>query len=231
MKTKKITFIILALGFLTFIACEKVEVTKKTSPEVLPQVMNNPSGLGSNPGQPYCAPYSFPASIELIGDMQSSPFKAQLTDKENQNIEDFIIQSKNNHIILGSGSLVQVNMKLHNKSTVKQTLIFPGGLMFLPEDTTSQTGVIVQNDTVIIDPNDTTTVLLKSYCTNLHKGVHQTKFKMIGISLHSDIWKVVDILSRKKKLSQGSNLQSIIWNISDHGGITEADINYLNNLP
>ncbi len=232
MKTVKSTLLVLILGIFAFAACEKVDVTNKTIAPVAPEVKDNPSGLGSNPGKPYCAPFILPSGIEFIGQMQSSGFKSTNFDKENQNAEDFIMNQKTTFIPLGSGSLVQIYMKFRNKNPFKQTLIIPGGLIFCPEDTAAQTGVIVQPDTLILNPNDSVGVLLKAYCTNLHKHVpNNTKFNLIGVSLHSDLNTVVGILKNKQKLQQGSKLQNIIWNISDRGGLTDEDIVYLNSLP
>lgn len=231
MKIKNITLSLLALGFISFYACEKIEVTNKTVTPIQ-QVMDNPSGFGTNAGKPYCAPYFFPASIQLIGEMQSTAYKTTFIDKEKQNAEDFIIYPKTNYIPVGSGSYVQVYIKLFNSSAVKQTLIIPGGLIVTPEDTTCQTGVIVQTDTIVINPNDTTGVLLKAYCTNLHKHVpSNTKFKIAGTTLHNDMYRMVAILKNKQKLQQNSQVQSIVWNITDHGGLTDADLTYLNSLP
>lgn len=234
MKSKKITLIVLALGLFTFFACEKVDVTNKstTPTPVSPKVTNNPSGLGSNPGIPYCAPFSFPPSIQLIGEMQSSQFKSTNFDKETQNAEDFILNQKTTFIPYGSGSLVNIYMKFRNTSSVKQTLIIPGGLMFCPIDTTDQTGVIIQPDTIVIPGNDSASIQLRAYCTNLHKGVpNNTTYKMVGTTLHSDLYKMVEILKNKQKLPQGTKVQSIIWNISDRGGLKPEDITYLNSLP
>lgn len=232
MKTTKITFILMALALIGFNSCEKVEVTNKTIAPELPKVAVNPSGLGSNPGIPYCAPYSFASGIEIIGEMQSTAFKSTDFNKETQKAEEFILNPKINFIPIGSGSLVQIYIKFRNKNSFKQTLIIPAGLILCPEDSTSQTGVIIQSDTLILDPNDSTGVLLKAYCTNLHKGVpHNTKFKMIGTTLHEDLYRMIGILKTKQKLQPGSQAQSIIWNITDHGGLTEEDLNYLNSLP
>lgn len=232
MKTIKNTLFVIILGIFAFVACEKVDVTNKVIAPLAPEVKDNPSGLGSNPGKPYCAPFILPSGIEFVGDLQSSSFKSTIFDKENQNAEDFIMNPKTNFIPLGSGSLVQIYMKFRNKNPFKQTLIIPGGLVFCPMDTTSQTGVIVQPDTLIINPNDSIGVLLKAYCTNLHKHVpSNTKFNLIGVSLHSDLNTVVGILKNKQKLQQGSKLQNIIWNISDRGGLQDEDLDYLNSLP
>ena len=123
-------------------------------------------------------------------------------------------------------------MKLYNKNPQPKTIIIPGGLMFLPGDTAAQTGTTTQNDTITIPGNDSIGCHIKTYCTNLHKHVpSNTSYKMLGTTVHSDLWTLVDILKKKKKLAPGSQVQSIIWNITDHGGLTEQDRIYLNSLP
>jgi len=237
MKTKKlsITVVIIAVLFVMN-ACKKdVNTTYPTTPPVvIPTVPvgNYPAGLGSTPGTPVCKPFNLPANIVLIGEIHSSVFKSVSFDKATQNINDFIIQPKTTFLELGSGSLVQVYLKFFNKSSQPTSLIIPGGLMFCPGDSAAQTGITVQPDTIIIPGNDSIGCHIKSFCTNAHKHVpSNTKYKMLGTTLHSDLWTMVNILKNKKKIQPGSQIQSIIWHITDNGGLTESDKTYLNSLP
>jgi len=238
MKTKSVIFSIMlvAISAIVLNACKKdVNPTYPSAPApavVTVPVGNYPAGLGSSPGTPVCKPFVLPSNIVLLGQIQSASFKSTGFNKENQNIEDFIFNPKTTSVSIGSGSLVQFYMKFFNKSPLPTTFIIPGGLMFLPEDTTTQTGTTVQPDTLIIPGNDSVLCYVRTYCTNLHKHTpNNTKYKMLGTTLHNDLWTMVDILKNKKKLDQGSQVQSIIWNITDHGGLTDADRIYLNNLP
>jgi hypothetical protein len=233
MKTKSIIFpvILFVIGLIALNACKKdVNPASPAAPAI--PVGYYPAGLGSTPGTPVCKPYILPANIVVIGEIQSAVFKSGFFDKETQDINDFILAPKTTFIELGSGSLVQIYMKFYNKNLQPASLIIPGGLMFCPGDSTAQTGTTVQNDTIIIPPHDSIGCHIKTYCVNLHKHVpSNTKYKMLGTTLHSDLWTVVDILKTKKKLAPGSQVQSIIWNITDHGGLTVQDRNYLNSLP
>ncbi len=239
MKTKRTIFpiVLLAIGIIAFNACKKEASPVYSSNNIITTtptvpVGNYPAGLGDVPGTPVCSPYILPSNIEVVGEIQSSTFKSTNFNKETQNVNDFIITPKTTFIQLGSGSLVQVYMKFYNKSSQPTSLIIPGGLMFCPGDTTTQTGITIQPDTLIIPGNDTTGCNIKAYCTNLHKGIpNNTNYKILGTTLHSDLWEMVGILKTKKKLSQGSQVQSIIWNVTDRGGLTEQDRTYLNNLP
>jgi hypothetical protein len=195
-------------------------------------VGNYPSGLGDAPGLPVCNPYILPANVEIVGEIKSNAFKSGFYNKETQNVNDFIIRPKTTFIELGSGTYVQVYLKFHNKNAQPTTVIIPGGLMFCPGDSTAQTGTTVQNDTVIIPGNDSIACHIRTYCTNLNKHApNNTSYKMLGTTVHNDLWTVVNILKNKKKLPQGTQLQSIIWNITDHGGLTEQDKATLNALP
>ncbi|MFZ4399572.1 MAG: hypothetical protein ACOYO1_06035 [Bacteroidales bacterium] len=237
MKTKRffIPVVSLLIGFLLFNACKKdinpIYPVAKPVVTTIP-VGIYPAGLGSTPGTPVCNPFILPENIEVIGEIKSAAFKSTVFDKETQNINDFIYTPKTTFVELGSGSLVQIYMKFYNKNSQPTTLVIPGGLMFLPGDTAAQTGTTTQNDTIIIPPHDSLGCHIKTYCTNLHKHVpNNTSYKMLGTTVHSDLWTMVNILKTKKKLAPGSQVQSIIWNITDRGGLTDADRTYLNNLP
>lgn len=237
MKTKRIflALIVCIIGIFVFNACKKD--VNPMYPSVSPVVTTipvgiYPSGLGNNPGIPVCNPFKLPNNVEIIGDIKSAAFKFSNFNKETQNINDFIFTPKTTFLELGSGSLVQIYLKFYNKNPQPTTLIIPGGLMFLPGDTAAQTGTTTQNDTVIIPPHDSIGCHIKTYCTNLHKHVpSNTNYTMLGTTVHSDLWTMVNILKTKKKLAPGSQVQSIIWNITDHGGLTDQDRTYLNNLP
>lgn len=234
MKTKRILLpvIVLVLGLIALNACKKdVSPTYPITVVTIP-VGNYTAGLGSSPGTPVCKPFILPTNIVLIGEIKSAAFKAGFTNKETQNVNDYIITPKTTFLELGSGTYVQVYLKLYNTNSQPTTLIIPGGLMFLPGDTSSQTGTTIQNDTIIIPPHDSTGCHIKTYCTNLHKHVPSgTTYKMLGTSLNTDLWTMVSILKTKQKIVSNSRIQSIIWNITDNGGFTQADKDYLNSLP
>ena len=65
--------------------------------------------------------------------------------------------------------------------------------MFCPHDTSCQTGITVQPDTITISGNDTTSCHIRTYCTNVHKHVpNSTKYTMLGTTLHTDLWNPKD---------------------------------------
>jgi hypothetical protein len=236
MKTKKIFIAVFVLvgGIIMLNACKKEVTTTYTYiPVVDPTPVGNyTSGLGNNPGKPVCKPFILPQNVELMGEIHSATFKSTNFDKLTQNANDFLITPKSTFIELGSGSCVNVYLKLFNKNSFPTMVVIPGGLMFCPGDTTTQTGTTTQNDTIIIPPHDSSACHIKAYCTNLHKHIpSSTTFTMLGTTLNSDLYGLVQILKTKKKLPQGSQVQTIIWHITDQGGMTDADRTYLNNLP
>ncbi|MCX6232060.1 MAG: hypothetical protein NTZ33_11005 [Bacteroidetes bacterium] len=235
MKSKKYFFavIMIIVGIVALNACKKDVSPSNYTPYVDPYPVGNyTSGLGINPGKPVCKPFILPQNVELMGEIHSATFKSTNFDKLTQNANDFLITPKTTFLELGSGSLVNVYLKLYNKNSVPTTVIIPGGLMFCPGDTNAQTGTTTQNDTIIIPPHDSTGCHIKTYCTNLHKHVpSSTTYSMLGTTLNSELFNLVQILKTKKKLPQGSQVQSIIWHITDQGGMTDADRTYLNSLP
>jgi hypothetical protein len=238
MKTKSIIYpvALLVIAIITMSACKKYESETHLSNPIVDNsipVGNYPSGLGNSPGTPVCKPFVLPSNIVLIGEIHGATFKSTNFNKETSNINDYIILPKTNFIDIGTGIYIHAYLKLFNKSSQPTSLIIPGGLMFCPEDSTSQTGTTTQPDTVLIPGNDSIGCHIMAYCTNLnrHAPPSNTKFKILGTTLHTDLWTVVNIMKNKKKITDVGKMQSIIWDITDRGGLTEQDKAYLNSLP
>ena len=121
---------------------------------------------------------------------------------------------------------------IRNLTAQNRTLIIPSGMIFCSDDSTNQSGIIIQPDTIPIPGNDTTFCLLKSYCVNLHRsppsGAH---YKIAVVTLNPDFVYVTNILRNKKRVTDVSTIQSLIWNITDNGGLTQENKTYLNSLP
>lgn len=236
MKTKSIFFniFILALALISFNACKKDDSSSNNKPPVVIEQTPgyHPQGLGSNPGQPYGISYTLPNDIRLIGAITSSPQKGIVNDKVAQ-LSDFTnFTPKADYVSYGSGTYVNLYVKLLNTSFQTKTLIIPAGLIFSCEDTSTQGGVIIQPDTIVIPGEDTVFCCLKSYCTNLHKSPPSNQvYKITVTTLHYDLWLVAYILKNKQTIQDSGTIQSIIWSITDGTGLSETDKNYLLSLP
>ena len=236
MKTKIIFLNVcfLAVVLIIFNSCKKDDSTNVNKPPVVvtPTTGYYPQGLGSVPGKPYGIQYTFPSEIKLIGQITSFQQKGVIYDKLAQ-LSDFAnFTPKSDYITYGSGTYVNLYVKLFNTNSQPKTLIIPAGLIFCCEDTSTQGGIIIQPDTIVIPGQDTAFCILKSYCTNAHKSPPSNNiYKMTVTTLHYDLWLVAYILKNKKTIQDASTIQTIIWSITDGSGLSETDKNYLLSLP
>jgi len=236
MKSKWMLFLVVlfvAAMTINFESCKKDEtVTNVVRPPVTPPHVNYLMGLGNTPGKPVGNSYSLPSGFRFTGPVMSDPGKALTGDKQALLLAGIFPEIKTDYTTFGSGTYVNLYVGISNISTQNRVLIIPSGLIFCSEDTTDQSGIIIQPDTIPIPGNDTVYCCLKSYCLNLHHSVPSNAvYKMTVTTLNPDLVYVVSTLRNKKPVTDASQIQSILWNITDNGGLTQSDKTYLNSLP
>lgn len=210
-----------------------------------PTLSTSLSGLGNHGGYPSGTPYVLPSNIKLIGSMYGgSPpgYSHYFSGPKNiKNIDEYQSSSpKINYDEYGLGTYVYVYMKLYNNSNFPYKLIVPGGLIMSDSthgDTTStdttQSGLVIVEDTIHFPPNDTVGVCLKSFCCNLHHGIpYGNKYTFSVISNNDQLYKMTNILRGKTSLEEHvSDIQGYIWQITDGTGLTQADIDVMTSWP
>lgn len=236
MKKNLILFLVVlfvATMTISYQSCKKDDtVTNIVRPPVTPPHINYLLGLGNIPGKPVGTNYSLPSNFHLTGPIMSDPGKALTGDKQALLLAGIFPGIKTDYTTFGSGTYVNLYVGIRNITAQNGVLIIPSGLIFCSEDTTDQSGIIIQPDTIPIPGNDTVLCCLKSYCLNLHHSPPSNAiYKMTVTTLNPDLVYVVSVLRNKKPVTDASQIQSIIWNITDNGGITQSDKTYLNSLP
>jgi len=197
------------------------------------------SGFGSHGGFPSGNAFALPHNIKLVGHMTGGipgKFPGFKISKTIENIPSSL--PKSIFTEYGLGTYVNIYMKLYNTSTSSYKLIIPEGVIMcdsFPNDTTvydsTQTGIIIQPDTIDFPPTDTLSICLKSFCLNLHHAIPsaQTIYRFAVITNNESLHRVVTILRNKKTLADHvSEIQSILWDITDGAGLTQADIDMMN---
>lgn len=221
-------------------ACNKDKEIPPVSVPIATNIFLN--GLGDHPGFPSGTQYVLPPHIQLVSEIRGGEsYKNAFVDK-NKYYGPFPVNLiPKAWVSYGTGTYVQLYMKLYNTLTVDTTLIFPGGLIFcdtLDNDTSNgyyQRGFILQNDTILVPAMDTAFVVLNAYClnANLSSSSYDAVYYIGPISNNPNLNQVVTIMAAKQyPIGQEYDIQSILWNITDYGqNLTQQEIQYLNALP
>jgi hypothetical protein len=249
---KKHFFLLLLLGFVLsvfVVSCKKD--TDKTGNGVnnpyVPPTPQGPvlssslAGLGDHSGSPSGTAFHLPSNIKVLGHMYGGfPGKGDNFQypKTAEGLKALLASTpKTFWDEYGLGTFVNIYATFTNTNTTPTFLVIPAGLIMrdslndsIPLDT-AQGGIIIVPDTIIIRGGDTVNVVLKSFCTNLHHiapdSQHHYGFSVV--SNNDKIYQVISILrSKKSLLDHVSDIQSIIWNITDYGVLTQADIDLMN---
>jgi len=220
--------------------CNKKEEPAPTpTPTPTNQYLN---GLGDHIGYPSGTAYNLPPAVQLVSEIRGGSFNKISTVNKHEYSGPFpygLIPK--NWITYGTGTYVQLYMKLYNTLTVDTTIIFPGGLIFcdtLDNDTSNgeyQRGFILQNAVVTCPAQDTAFVCLLAYCLNasLSGSSYDAVYYIGPVTNNPNLNQVVSIMASKQPpLGAEWDIQGIIWNITDYGlNLTQQDLDYLNNLP
>lgn len=240
--------LLIAVIFFACISCDKDEDSKKgTSQDTEKAPINYLQGLGNEPGMPVGYPFSLPPRVRVIGEIrggvpqqQSVPYGLFFIDKSKYEGK-FPLFSIKNYVTYGTGTYVNLYFQLGNSINAPITVSLPGGLIFCDiqdTDTTRpvyQRGLLLQTVYIPIAPLDTAYVHLPLYCLN--KTLPAPNFNVIytfgPVTANQELNQMIDIMEPKAyPYGEESNLQEIIWNITDYNmALTQEEIDYMNALP
>jgi len=234
--------LILSIG-LSFTSCKKDEVIKP-NPLPIPPVNTNANpnaGYGNNAGIPAGMPFLLPNQIritDLIRGGQGKESSIMKKSAEGPYPSDIIPKEWTSY---GTGTYVRLYIKFYNESNFDINFTLPAGLVFYDTtitDTTEgiyQNGLCLQPVSISVAAKSYSYALVNAYCLNANKmsSSYNAVFRMSGVTFHPELRKMVDILKNKQLVSgQQSQMQSLIWKITDSNGVlSESDLTYLNSLP
>lgn len=154
------------------------------------------------------------------------------------------------HYYFGSGAgYVDLLIPMRNTKSNSVTVTFPAATVLRSESGNCQNGVLLKKVSVTIPGNSDYYLRLAFYCGNAHKsGAGGADVYELGVV--SDAKPLLDLCERlkNKKInieeftrtsyddctaygSQVSDLQGILWKVTDDTGLEDDDIRYINALP
>lgn len=258
---KKILLIMLAVSMgIVFTACEKNEVVDYAAGEI-PGLGNTDGELTGRPfelpdgvtlteemqGGAEWSDYFRPT-----WDYSSMPLMSPLRGKELPPTKAFVTTRSDDipKVYRGSGyGYVDIYVSLKNENRRATTVEFPAGLILENVAGDSQNGVLLKKTEVRMEANSEVLITLSFYCGNASRGsAHSGDYYTLGVVTNAA--PLIDLCERlaNKRInleefdpastddfetyySQASMLQGIVWNVTDWGGLNQADIDYINSLP
>lgn len=230
--------IVLAL-FVVITSCKK-ENTQNINDQSGPTAsISTITGLGPHPGSPSGLNYELPKNIKIIGSIRGGLPYAKVADKNFKGPFPFIKNPKS-WIDYGTGTYVNLYIKLYNTAASPSTVTLPGGLIFCDSlDAhgfgTYQKGFILQDVSIPVPAMDTAFACIRAYCMNhtLMPSSYSAVYYMGPITNNQDLNQIVSIMAPKQyPFGEEYTIQSTVWNVTDYGlTLTPAEISYLNALP
>lgn len=176
-------------------------------------------GMGENTGTPNGEQFVLPAGISVVGTIKGEDC-------------DTVYQ-------VGSGSLVEVCVALFNSKQEDVTLVIPAGLIILATNAQEyQHGIVIQETRITLKANKLTRVSIDSYCINATKHASgESAVYTLGPVSNSVLMRELINLLKNKKLEEreyaengdymeaSSDVQDLVWLISDHDGLDRATLN------
>jgi hypothetical protein len=192
-------------------SCKKDHSENLENPDQ-PKITTSLAGFGDRPGVPSGTVFQLPTNINMV-----------------------------NHILLSETNCVNYNMvgvgnismyfTLANHNSIATNVHFPAGLVFLPDEDTTQSALNLIPIDVTLPPHGTKQMILYFFCINHNKLGSSDNYKMSVVSNNNQVVTLINALSYKNDSivkKHWSELQEIVWNISDRNGLTQEDLESIN---
>jgi len=137
---------------------------------------------------------------------------------------------------VGHGGLVRVCLGFRNTGLLPITVSLPPGLIFVSDKLETQNGVVLSTTTIVVPPSTTTWyVPVSLYCLNLYRRNTLDAQDTYRVGPLTDDPSVLELLAllQDKQVPPGFDfqLQQMLWDITDNGGLTPEDRATLAALP
>ncbi|MFP2933996.1 hypothetical protein ACLESO_54505 [Pyxidicoccus sp. 3LG] len=182
-------------------------------------------GLGHSDKPPEGQAFSLPTGVELAG-----PIKGYSEFEE----EKCFPQEEPK----GAGDMVRICLPLRNTTNTTSnplpiSITFPAGFTVISEDLDTQNGILVKQQTVVVQPGRTIYLPLYMFCLNGNRDSSSTDdtFRLGPVVQYADFREFFDLLEDKTLEQSGQGeLQAAVWRLSEGKALTPADRTLISNL-
>lgn len=217
----------------------------------------NIPGMGETPGELQGTPFKLPASIQVLGSIDgwssdrfsssiSGPLEMSKLNKGQENKFNIGLKQKVSSINavssdlelcqeIGVGRWVALFLNLKNTSNSPVTFTIPAGLMFKSLNPEDQSGIVI-GDHIITIPAGTELcrVLINTFCLNADRdpSSSSSRYSLGLITNARPMVELINLLKNKALTREHTvRIQSLVWSITDYGGLTEEDRELITELP
>ena len=193
---------------------------------------DGPSGPdGGNADKPFESPrgaaFVLPSNLSIQGTLEgTSPYLPP--------DEDSPCHPSNAGQAGFSYDFVNVCLTLRNTRATDDTLDLPTGLVFVAQDEEVQNGVVVQPIAIRVPAGRDTTVIVRLWCGNEHRGasVPGVRYSLGPVTNVAGITEIASLLEGKRIDEDAvAVIQGAVWEVSDNGGLTDESRADLRALP
>ncbi|MCP3139161.1 hypothetical protein [Pyxidicoccus xibeiensis] len=183
-------------------------------------------GLGSSDKPPEGQRFTLPTGVELAGPIKG--YSAFEPDK------CFPAEEPK-----GAGALVRVCLPLRNTTNTTGnplpiSITLPPGFTVISDNLSTQNGIILQRQTVVVTPGQTIYLPLYLFCLNENRDPSSTAatFQLGPTIQYTDFQELYRLLEQKTldPEEQYAELQTAVWRLSEGESLTSGDRNFISNL-
>ena len=177
------------------------------------------AGANAAYANPAGASFSLPAGIEIVSALSGGK-------KDNCFFDVTPLEY--------GGDLIDVCLKLKNTTGSSMKVSFPAGLVIKPTRPERMSGILLQSHDVEIAGGATKEIFIKQTSINEHCVFTQKDdaYELGVVVSDPGLTEVIGLMKTKKtSVNSATATQKAVWNVTDHGGLTDEDRSALSALP
>ncbi len=130
-----------------------------------------------------------------------------------------------------TNNLVTISIAFKNTTDKEKTVVFPACFSFVDPSGNNQDGLSIWRREVVVPAKSTTTLKLGTYCMNSNRSVPRggITYELGGKVDNDDLKELCELLG-DSVVDRRSDIQSIVWKITNGGELEEEDIDLLRSI-
>ncbi len=239
---KLLSFFVVA-SVMLFASCQKDETKVE-------ETAGNIPGMGNTTGDLEVSEFNLPSGLEIVGDISGIIGSEATVAQDNSSLKATTTSSRRFYGCGGNNIQLQLTMK--NNVERRRSCFFPPGLIFKVNNDGYQHAINLCWTWLSFEPMEERTVVLYLFCINLGKtqSLVNSVYEIIGVTESTNMKWLTNRCNGKRinyecfshntqsVLKSGdtysevaSEMQDIIWSLTNGDGLTEEQEAYINELP